>query len=339
MIREPGGLQGPGDTRFEDPAVREEAGALVPDAGRKRRGVVGAAVMGLFLGLALSLTMILGVASVGGAIGPAPATLNILILGTDQRPEQRGLDPGRTDTLMLVSIRRGSHPATGSIALVSIPRDLWVPIPGYGEGRVNTVYRMAELDRRGSGPELAKQTVSDALGVRIDRFVLVDMAGVREVVDQLGGIVVDNPEPIVDEQFPTDDYGTRPLRIPAGRQRLDGEMALAYARTRHQDSDFGRMGRQQQVLAAILAELKNPAAAPKLPNVLAALQRATSTDLRPADYGALTPGVLGLSGDRVRRLVIGPDLVRPIRGADGAALLQPTSELRAAVARFLEADA
>jgi anionic cell wall polymer biosynthesis LytR-Cps2A-Psr (LCP) family protein len=176
------------------------------------------------------------------------------------------------------------------------------------------------------------------MGIPIDRFVLLDMVGVREIVDQLGGIDVDVPETIVDDQFPTETYGTKTLRIPAGRQRLNGELALAYARTRHQDSDFGRMARQQQVIAAVLAEMKRPAAAPRLPAIIKTLQQSTRTDLRPADYAFVAQAGARSSGDRVRRLVIGPDLVTSLTGVDGAALLQPRPALRAAVASFLAAS-
>jgi polyisoprenyl-teichoic acid--peptidoglycan teichoic acid transferase len=223
----------------------------------------------------------------------------------------------------------------GGVSMVSIPRDLWVPIPGHGEGRINTAYRVGELERRGGGPSLAERTVESALGLHVDRYALVDMAGVRDVVDQLGGIEVDNPTILVDDQFPTDDYGVTTITIPAGRQHLNGELALAYARTRHPDSDFGRMGRQQQVIAAILAKLRGPSGVLRAPAVLGVIQKATRSDMTTADYVTLGPSALDLSGDRVRRLVIGPELVTPLTGSDGAALLQPTPKLRSAVASFL----
>jgi LCP family protein required for cell wall assembly len=318
------------DDALLDELDEEDYGEAESGAVARRRSRTGV-VIGLVLGVALSMGAILAAASVSRAGGLSGGALTILVLGTDQRPGERGSDPGRTDSMLLISVSR----VGGDVAVVSIPRDLWVPIPGYGESRVNAVYRAGELDRPGSGAALAKRTIGDVLGVPIDRYVLVDMTGVRGIVDRLGGIDVDVPETIVDDQYPTDDYGTKSVRIPAGRQHLNGDLALAYARTRHQDSDFGRMARQQQVIAAIVSEVKSPSSAPRLPAIMQVLQQSTQTDLRAVDYASLGPAAVGLSDNRVRRLVIGPDLVTPLTGADGAALLRPSAGLRAAVASFL----
>ena len=154
-------------------------------------------------------------------------------------------------------------------------------------------------------------------------------------MDELGGIDLDIPEAISDPGYPTDDYGTMPLTIPAGHQHLGGDLALAYARTRHQDSDFGRMSRQQQVIAAILTKLRSPTGVLHLPALIGGIQQTTRTNLRALDAASLGRAALHGSGDSVRRLVIGPDLVTPLAGADGAALLEPRPSLRAAVASFL----
>jgi anionic cell wall polymer biosynthesis LytR-Cps2A-Psr (LCP) family protein len=127
--------------------------------------------------------------------------------------------------------------------------------------------------------------------------------------------------------------------IPAGSQQLNGDLALIYARTRHQDSDFGRMARQQQVTSAILAKLRTPYAVWRLPAIMSVIQQATRTDVTTADAAVIGPAALDLSGDHVRRLVIGPDLVTPLTGLDGAALLQPRPTLQKAVAAFLSAGA
>lgn len=313
--------------RDSDPEpIEEEKPAVV-----ERRWPLLGAVFGLCLGIALSVGAILTAASVSRGGGPGSVAFNVLVLGTDQRPDERALDPGRTDSMMLVSVSR----ASAGVSLVSIPRDLWVPIPGYGEARVNTAYRTGELDRPGSGAGLAKRTVGDALGIHVDRFVLVDMPGLRDFVNQLDGIDVDNPETLVDDSFPTDNYGTMSIMIPAGRQHLNGELALAYVRTRHQDSDFGRMGRQQQVISAILAKMSSPAVALRLLGIIGVLQKSTQTDLQAADSAFLGPAAFNLSANNVRRLVIGPDLVTPLGGTDGAALLTVGPSLRSAVASFL----
>ncbi len=268
---------------------------------------------------------------------PAPADqgrLNVLLMGVDQRPDEaRGGDPGRTDSMVLVALDR----STPSVAMISIPRDLWVRVPGYGEERINSAYRSGELAQKGSGGELAKRAVADVLGVPVHRYALVDMRGLRQVIDQLGGIDVDVPHTIVDEEFPTDDYGTRRLVIPAGRQHMDGETALAYARTRHADSDFGRMARQQQVLTAIRARATELGVIPRLPTLVGPLLETVRTDLAPAEVLALAALSQRISDDQVKRLVIAPDLVVPSQGEGGAYLLLPTPRLKAAVADLLAA--
>lgn len=255
----------------------------------------------------------------------------MLVLGSDQRPDERGRDPGRTDTMMLAAV----SPLGRGTALVSIPRDLWVPIPGHGEGRISTAYRAGELASRGAGMTTAKDAVGNALGVRVDRVVVLDMAGVRRAIDVLGGVEVEVPTAIVDERYPTDDYGVRTLRIQPGRQVLDGETAVAYARTRSQDSDFGRMGRQQQVAEAALQRLMSPHGLARVPALARVAWDSVQTDLSPLDVALLVPAPLSLPGDRIRHLVIAPDLVRSFTGAEGASLLEPTPRLRGAVRDFL----
>jgi LCP family protein required for cell wall assembly len=85
----------------------------------------------------------------------------------------------------------------------------------------------------------------------LDRFALVDIQSMEQIIDTLGGVSIDSPTRLVDTQYPTDDYRTLTIDIPAGRQVMDGVTAVEYARTRHPDSDFGRQARQQQMLLAI----------------------------------------------------------------------------------------
>lgn len=183
--------------------------------------------------------------------GLSAATLNILLLGTDARPEDSG--PPRTDALVLVRIERDS----GRVSMLSIPRDLWVSYPSGGEGRINAAYAIGEKRfGPGGGASLAKSTVGHLVGVEVDHFVLINFQGFETLIDQLGGIEVDVPEAIYDPAYPTEDYRTIEVRFEAGRQRLDGKQALIYTRTRHADSDFGRNQRQQLVLMAIFERIR-----------------------------------------------------------------------------------
>ncbi len=170
--------------------------------------------------------------------------VNLLLLGADKRPDETIY---RTDTLIVVTL----DPATKTAGMLSIPRDLWVPIPGYGESRINQAFVLGEVKKYpGGGPALAMRTVQEFLGVPIHGYVLVDFDGLRKLIDQIGGIDVMVEKPIDDTQYPTDDYGYQEVHIPAGLVHMDGDLALKYARVRHGSSDIDRGRRQQQVLMA-----------------------------------------------------------------------------------------
>jgi LCP family protein required for cell wall assembly len=171
--------------------------------------------------------------------------VNILLMGIDRRPGEAFVS--RTDSMMIISI----NPETDSVSILSVPRDLYVQIPGYGQDRINTamVYGSQEGDYL-DGAALAMQTVSANLNVPIHHFVLIDFNAFARTIDLLGGVEVEVPYDIVDPEYPDMDYGYDPLYIQAGLQHFDGQTALKYARTRHADSDFNRSYRQQQILFA-----------------------------------------------------------------------------------------
>ncbi len=171
----------------------------------------------------------------------------ILILGIDKRPGDTG-SGFSTDTIILVSI----DPATKSIGMLSIPRDLYVVIPGQSDmQRINSAYVLGELQQPGTGPKLAMQTVQQNFGISVNSCVAVSFDAVIGLIDAIGGVDIDVPVTIDDPEFPDMNYGFDPLHIPAGPTHMDGKLALKYARTRHQDTDFDRASRQQQVLMAI----------------------------------------------------------------------------------------
>ena len=302
------------------PTLPEAVGADDTPLVQERRGpnLWGFVVRLLLVGL-----LVLG-ALVAAALLLTPTRESVLILGSDARPDEIKLGAvGRTDTLLLLVADR----ATPRLAMVSIPRDLWVAIPGHGQERINAAFELG-------GSQTAKQTVSNLLGQRVDRYAVIGLQGVRDVVDAVGGVDITVAQAIHDDAYPTDDYGFQTVDIPAGRQHMDGDTALKYARTRHQDSDFGRIARQQQVVAAVRTALLNPLNWPRVPAVAAAIEQSIQTDLSPLDAIAIGAAVLREQGDP-DRLVIDTTLVTPITGQDGAYLLDPKPELKPAVARFL----
>lgn len=186
--------------------------------------------------------------------GTPPPTLrpldpiNILLLGVDRREGELST---RSDVNIVVHI----DPARRFASMLSIPRDTGVYIPGHGYDKINAAYSVGERQMPGSGPLLAKETVSQFLDMPIHYYVEVDFYGFERIVDWAGGIDIDVPAPLIDNEYPTPDYGYTRIYIPAGLQHMDGATALMYARSRHADSDLGRNRRQQQVLLALRSRI------------------------------------------------------------------------------------
>jgi LCP family protein required for cell wall assembly len=195
---------------------------------------------------------------VSGALDPTGGDdRTFLIVGSDSRA---GLDDlnnfgqisgARADVVMLVKL----DSATNSARMLSIPRDLLVDIPGQGSNRINAAYAAG-------GPSLLVETIQANLGVEVNHYVEIDFVGFQAMVDEVGGIEVAFPYPARDSKSGLD--------VGAGNQLLDGDQALAYARSRHyqelQDgewvaveaNDIGRTQRQQQVIRALISRLKSP---------------------------------------------------------------------------------
>jgi polyisoprenyl-teichoic acid--peptidoglycan teichoic acid transferase len=288
----------------------------------RRRGL---GIVGVLLRVVL-LVLIGALAFVAAALLLTPTRESLLLMGSDARPAelQRG-EVGRTDTMMLFVGDR----AAPRVAMLSVPRDLWVDIPGYGQERINAAYEFG-------GGQTAKQTVSNVIGQPVDRYLVIGLQGVRDVVNAVGGVDITVPQAIHDDAYPTEDYGYQTVDIPAGRQHMDGDTALEYARTRHQDSDFARTARQQQIVAAVRNALLNPLNWPRIPAVLVAISRSIKTDASPLDGIALGAAILRSPGDP-DHLVIDTSLATEVTGEDGAYLLQAKPILRPAVAKFLAA--
>lgn len=171
----------------------------------------------------------------------------IVVVGLDRRPGETGL-AYRTDTILLVSL----DPGTASIGVLSIPRDLYVEVPGYSQlQRINSPMVYGETQQPGYGPTLLMQTVQNNLGIRVHDYVAVDFEAFIDVVNAIGGIDIMLEYVINDPQYPNMNYGYDPFYLAPGQHSLDGYNALRFARTRHGDSDIRRAERQQQVIYAI----------------------------------------------------------------------------------------
>jgi LCP family protein required for cell wall assembly len=184
-----------------------------------------------------------------------PRRVNILLVGIDQREGVADEGYYLTDTIIVVSI----DPVRKLVSLLSIPRDLWVAIPGYQYGRVNTAYQLGESGAYpGGGMLLLARTITETIGVDIDNYVLVNFNVFTAVVDLVApnGVEVCPQTPIDDPDYPDAGFGTIPVYFEAGCQRLDAERLLQYARTRATEgSDFDRARRQQEVILSLREEV------------------------------------------------------------------------------------
>jgi polyisoprenyl-teichoic acid--peptidoglycan teichoic acid transferase len=248
--------------------------------------------------------------------------VNILILGVDQRPSERG--PWRTDTMIVVSI----DPVSKSAGVLSIPRDLWVGIPDHGEERINAAYVIGELSQfPGGGPALAKKTVQDNLGEPIHYYLRVNFAAFQQMIDLIGGVDVYVEREINDPIYPDMNYGYEPLRIPAGWQHMNGALALKYARTRHASSDFERAHRQQQVMLAVRDKVTRldlaPALLPRAPEIGATLGNSIQTDLTLDQLVRLTQLGAEIDSAHIRTATIDETMTRSWTTPQGASVLVP----------------
>ncbi len=190
----------------------------------------------------------------------ADGVVNIVLLGSDQRPYQAG---HRTDTMMVVSL----NPQAGTVTLLSIPRDLYVYIPGWRVDRINVA------DARG-GPDLVKQTILYNLGIRIDHWARVNFSGFVAAVDALGGIDVQVTGYLRDECG-----GTWYTFHPGTTVHMDGWTALCYVRMRKASGDFDRLRRQQEVIQALFNRVVSLDGLSRVPELYAQFGRLVETDL------------------------------------------------------------
>lgn len=191
-----------------------------------------------------------------------------------------------TDSMMVLSVR----PSDGSLAMISIPRDLYVLVPDHrNKTKINEIYSIGEKDKKGGGPDLVKKALTDVLGIDIHYYVTLDFAGFEKFINQIGGIDVTAEKTIYDPSYPDVNMkGYDPFYIKAGAQHLDGRTALKYARSRHGSigGDFNRAERQQEIVVAVRDKLlssglwSNPI---KIAELATTIGDHLRTDITPAE--------------------------------------------------------
>lgn len=249
--------------------------------------------------------------------------INFLFLGVDKRCDEDG--PTHTDSVMIATV----DPVSMSAALLSLPRDLWVEIPGFGVDRINQAYYFGQAyEYPGGGQALAMETVEALLGVPIDYFITVDFQGFIDGVDLIGGIEIDVPEAIDDPDYPDNCYGYDPFQIEAGAQRLNGQTALKYARTRATfGGDVDRAGRQQTVLLAIRDQILRLNQLPRLfiqaPQLWRTFQDSLKTNLALEDALELALLMQEIPQEHINTAVLDYNFVYNETTPDGRQVLVP----------------
>jgi LCP family protein required for cell wall assembly len=215
----------------------------------------------------------------------------ILLMGTDNR---EGYEIPRTDTLILARVDQQNN----AVALVSLPRDLYVEIPGYGMDKINAAYALAESEEEGSGPALTIKTVQTFADVDIAYFAQIDFDGLVQLVDGLGGVEVDVPVDIVDDP----DSGG--LDIYTGLQKLDGAHALTFCRSRNFDNgDYQRQANQRTFLQA-LAKQVLAADLPTIAGTVTNMAEMTFTNMEITKLVSIAQGMRGMQESNVHTYTV-----------------------------------
>ena len=231
--------------------------------------------------------------------------VNILLLGSDQRPNEGGL---RTDTIILLTL----NPAENTANLTSFPRDLYVYIPGWTVQRINTAYGYGGFDLLGI-------TMEYNFGVRPDYYVLINFWSFTDVIDSLGGVDVNAAVSLTDHRDGRGQY-----TVPAGVTHMDGETALWYVRSRYSTSDFDRGRRQQEVVQATFNKLLSLDGLSRAPQLYEIYRQNVTTDLTFDQIAPFIPLAAKLSDtSNIHHYFIGLQQVIPYVNSVGAQVLLP----------------
>ena len=245
--------------------------------------------------------------------------VNVLVMGLDYRDWEAGETP-RTDTMILFTI----DPLSKTAGMLSIPRDMWVNIPGFDYAKINTAYYLGEVYKvPGGGPALAAETVEHFLGVPVDYYAQVDFIAFERFIDEIGGIVIHPKEAIT--IYP---IGKPKVTLEPGGYRVGGDYALAYARTRYTEKgDFDRAERQQEVILAIRWQILSsemlPQLAQKAPALYETLASGIRTNLTLQQVIQLALLSQQVDWENIRQAIIGPDVVTNAVSPDGFKIIIP----------------
>lgn len=253
--------------------------------------------------------------------GEGDGRVNLLLIGVDE-------GESLSDSIILLSL----DPIAKDVAMVSIPRDMYVDIPGFGSAKINAAHSYGEnYDHEGGGPALLEETVSQTLDIPIHYYVRLNFDAFLEAIDTVGGVEVNVAETIDDFSYPNEATGGHShFYLESGPQQLDAATALKYARSRYSSSDFDRSRRQQELLLAFrdkvltLGTLTNPA---KINSLLHTFRGNVETDLNVDEITRLVEIGKDIEADKVVRgqLDTSEDSFLSFSNLYGQSVLVPTA--------------
>jgi LCP family protein required for cell wall assembly len=251
----------------------------------------------------------------------APDTVNVVVLGSDRRPDW---DNWRTDVVQIVSIQ----PLVPAVTVLSVPRDLYVYIPGFGMSRINFADMYGELyEYEGGGFALLQQTLRYNLGIPVHHYVRTDFDGLIGIVDGLGGVDIPVHCHLHDHWPYPDENGEYPIKaVEPGMHHMDGETALWYSRSRKTSSTFARERRQQQVLQAIWRKARTLDVLGQFPELWGQFESMIVTDMEFSEVAMLAGVAVRLNEQDIRFRNIGYQQVVPWTTPHGGAVLLPNWE-------------
>ncbi len=222
---------------------------------------------------------------------PLSRTLNILVLGSDRLPN---MPNWRTDVMMIVALDFDQR----RIGLLSIPRDVYLDnIPNHQPNRINVVDYLGETDEpNGGGPKLMQQIIQARMNIPIHHYLRFDFASFQEVINTLGGVEIEVDCPYIDQV----------INLKPGVQRLTGEQALRYVRSRSTGGDLDRARRQQRIVWAVRNQVLKENLLPRVPALYQSLANSVQTDIGIVTTLRMIRFVLSINPDNVHSFVIAP---------------------------------
>jgi len=253
--------------------------------------------------------------------------INILLLGMGGVGHD---GPFLTDTMMLASIK----PSTKQVALISIPRDLAVQIPGYGERKINHANSFGEDKEKDWGGAFATEVVEKTFDIKIPYYIRMDFKAFEEVIDEVGGVTVHVDKTFTDYMYPAANEEYQTVSFKAGSQTMEGSTALIFARSRHgnngEGSDFARAKRQQKIILALkekvlsFSTLTNPV---RIQRIMDSLEKHMTTNMAFDELITLVKMARDFNHPEIKNLILDTSVggyLKNVTGVDGA-LLAPVS--------------